>query len=638
MRPNAFALTLTLLLGTAATAQTPETVETVRRDIAAALSTPLPITVIGPLIAADIRVTPEGDGFRVELDNPLVMGMVPLGPVSFEVTPQDGGTLYRVTDFRLPDSIDVFGMATLGIGSTEFDGIWSPQTRSYRTLDFRLNAVSVKPSGMEGAEVGIGSVGLKVAKEGESGATESRIALAATDISETGFMDDDLTLERLEAELKANGKEPVDLYAVIARFAVLSMMQQDRSQLMQFAESLRVRSYDAVSLGFRMEGLDLTGPGRRLAVQSLSGSAAIADMTPDAWGRLAFDVDAAGVSDRGYGGEGRTEMAAAHVGIAGARIPVGATLKAISGLQALAEGTPVRILATDVLDGFLSIGALALDVGGSGLTIRPVSGDVASYQVGKVGTHLGLDGFGDGRGTVSLGFSGEDLDLNGMAPADTPRDAASRRVFQTLAPSDLRYDVALSDLDEALLRRLMTGLVLSSTDDLTGLAAPALTYVMAMHPLVETKDAHFASAEIDMRLASKVRVYPAWILGALPYEGTQRMSLAGYDRLTAMLDDLERMPRVEEDRTTAEDDAPDAYGDDGFDGGAQGGDDGSPITLVRGVLGTMKALSREEDGRMVWDFVAPEAGRPLFVVNDVTLRYPDLAAFAPLIGYGWGAF
>ena len=639
MRSSRLAAAFALLLSGSAHAQTTDPVETVRRDIAAALSTPLPITVIGPLIAADIRVTPDGDAFRVDLDNPLVMGIVPLGPVSFRVAPEEGGTLYRVTDFRLPSSIDVFNMATLAIGSTTFDGLWSPQTRSYRTLDFRLGEVSVRPAGMEGAEVALGSLGLNVAKEGVSGATQSRIALTATDLSERGLAGDDLRLGRLEAELTASGREPVDLYAVIARFAVLSMMQQDSSQLLQFAESLRVRRYDAVALGFRMEGLDVTGsvPARHIAAKGLTGRAAITDMTPAAWGRLAFDVDAEGVSQQGYASEARTDMARAHAGISGAQIPIGATLKAVGGLRALASGAPVRILVTDLLDGFADIGALALDTGIDAMTIRPVPGGSAGYRVGSAGTHLGLAGFRDGKGTLSLALSAQDMDLGGMAPGDAPRDAVARRIFRTLAPTDLRYDVSVSDLDEALLRRLMTGLAIATSDDAVALVAPGLAYVMAMRPLVETKDARFRSREIDVALASSVRLYPAWLLSALPFEGTQHVTLAGFDMLTRLLDDLDRKPRY----VAPADIQADGSGADGYDGetGGTGGADPGGVALVRGLLATVKALSRKEDGRLVWDAAVPEAGKPLFTVNGITLRFPDFAAYAPLIGmgYGWSA-
>jgi len=642
-----FARSVLLCFLLSATAAFAQSEETVRRDIAAALSTPLPITVIGPLMAPDIRVTSDGDSFRVELDNPLVMGIVPIGPVSFRVTPKEDGALYHVTDFRLPPSVDVFNTVTLAIGSTDFDGLWSLQSRSYRTLDFRLNDISVRPRNVAGAEIGAGSLGLKVAKQETGGATESWVALSATELVVKGFTDgDDATLKRLEAELKAKGKEPVDLYAVITRFAVLSMMQRDSSQLLQFAESLRVKSYDTVSLGFTMEGLAVTGsaPARHLSVASLKGKAAIDDITPAEWGKLTFGVDAAGISDIGYGGAQRVDVANAHTGITGDRIPIGATLNAISGLQSLHRGDPVRILATDLLDGFVNVGSLALDVLANDMTVRSLANARVSSRVGSYSTHVGLDGFRDGAGRISVALAADEMDLSGIGPKSSPLDAVDRRLFQTLNPTTVRYDLHVSDLGETLLRKLMTGIAISSTEDLAGLSVPALAFVMAIKPVMETKDARFSSKEVDLRTTSKVRVYPAWAIGALPYEGTQRISLSGYDKLLAMLNDLERMQGsvtlTEEDMTgpaSSDDRGAGAFNHDSYDIAENTGNlNTASIAFIRGLMGTIKALSADEGGRMVWDIDFPEARTPLFRVNDVTLRYPDIAAYLPLIGMSFG--
>ena len=100
-------------------AQTPDEV---KGDIFSALATPMPITVIGPIMAQDVKVVQVGDGFEATLVNPMLMGIVPLGSMSFKLTPQ-GTKLYRVTDLKLPAKLDLLNMATINIGGTTFDGL-----------------------------------------------------------------------------------------------------------------------------------------------------------------------------------------------------------------------------------------------------------------------------------------------------------------------------------------------------------------------------------------------------------------------------------------------------------------------------------------------------------------------------------
>ncbi len=81
----------------------------------AALSTPLPITVIGPLSARDVQIVKEGDGYRATLVEPMLMGIVPLSTLTFKMTP-GGDKLYHITEFQLPKKLELFNSVTLGIG------------------------------------------------------------------------------------------------------------------------------------------------------------------------------------------------------------------------------------------------------------------------------------------------------------------------------------------------------------------------------------------------------------------------------------------------------------------------------------------------------------------------------------------
>ncbi len=590
-----------------------QTVETVKRDILSALSTPLPITVIGPLITRDVDVTPDGDGFRAKLDNALLMGIVPLGSLSFKLTPQGDSGNYRITDFEFPKSIEVFNAATLGIGATEFDGLWSSQSRSYQTLAFKLNDVSVLPKNFAGGSVKLGSLALDVDKEGQSGATESRFALAARNLISKGLPADDVAVSSIVAELKANGKEPVDLYAVISRFAILAAMQQDQSALLRFAESLRAKSYDSVSLNFTLDGFamkpNVPGSDKRLAIERVSGIAGITDMTPDEWGKVVLNVDGANIFDKGYSDLKALEIAGGTATISGSQIPIGSTLSAITRLQALSSGQTVRISATDLIDGFLNFGRLAFTSKASGISVLPRSDREPTLNVGSYSTGFGLEGFRAQQGRVFVDSEFNELSI---VPGKSSK-ALDARILRTLLPKNARYDVSVSELNEGLLRKLAADLVISSEDDLPGLAAPALVYLMAMRPVLTTREARFVSGEIDARFTGKVRFYPAWLLSALAYEGESRMTLAGFDKLKALLNDIEQSPEF---------------------GSRPGNSDRNSLAVMKGVLSTMKALSRNEDGNMVWNIVYPEAGKALFMVNDVSMRFPDIASYLPLMTMG----
>jgi len=218
----------------------------IKADVLAALSTPLPITVIGPLTAQDVKVIKEGDGYRATLVSPMLMGIIPLNKMTFKVTPS-GDKLYQITDFQLPPKLELFNAVTLGIGGNKFDGIWSAKTRSYQSLNFLLGDISVVPkSGAGASKVTLGSLGLNVAKQGEAGAVASKFLIEAHDIGVVGYPPYNVKVANLKAELNAAGPEPVDLYAVVSRFVVLAAMQKNGDAALQFAESLRAKTQGLV--------------------------------------------------------------------------------------------------------------------------------------------------------------------------------------------------------------------------------------------------------------------------------------------------------------------------------------------------------------------------------------------------------
>lgn len=606
-----------------------QTTEDVKSDILSALSTPMPITVVGPIMTRNVKVTKDGDAFLATLEQPMLMGIIPLGSLSFKLTPA-GDKLYRVTDFTLPKTLEVFNSFKIGIGGTIFDGVWSTESRSYRKLNFQLDQISVAPKGSQNAQVQIGSLSLDVAKDGDGGAPESKFLLHASDIASKGYPPNDINVKSLTADLRAKGQESVDLYAVLSRFAVLAATQQGGGDsVLQFAESLRAQKYDKVSLKLSAEGVDVTGaePGStdKFSITSVAGTAELANVTPDDWGSVAITIDGKDIHDKGLIDVKQMDADTGSISLTGTQIPIGATLNAIGKLQAISRGEPTSLKVSDVLDGLFNIGAIKVTTNATGIVYLPLKEDEPTLRIGKYSSETGTEGLRDNKGRLFFSTAVDDFKLD-VKKFDTE---LQKKLTDLLNPKIFHYDLSVSELNESLLRKLIGDVVINDEKDYAALAAPAVAYVMAMKPMIETKDMRYQSADIDVGISGLVRFYPAWILGALPYEGENKISFKGLDKVMALLEDLKNAPPeavtapVAADGSTDPVEAPTPV------------DNRSAYAVVQSGLLTMKALAKTEGDALTWLVKYPKAGQGLFLVNDTEMRFPDLAgSLGPMIAYG----
>jgi hypothetical protein len=574
-----------------------QTADEVKGDILAALSTPLPITVIGPIITRDVKVVADGAGFVATLQEPMLMGIVPLKTMSFKLTPQ-GDKLYRITDFKLPSKLNVLNMVDIGIGETKFDGVWSASTRSYQTLGFQLKSVDVAPVGSNGGKVTIGALALDVAKEGEAGATESKFSLAASDVVAKGFPPNTVAVKSVVAELKADGENPVDLYSVLSRFVVLGAMQNDGDALLQFAESLRAAKYDSVVLNVAAKGVDVKGSDAgskvQLSIADVGAVAGLKGVTPEEWGQFTFALDGAKIRDRGILGVADMNADSGSFVIDGARIPIGATLNAITTMQAISRGEAGVVRVVDILDGLLNMGGIKVTSSAKGISYLPDNKDDPTIGIDSVAFASGTEGFRDNKGRLFL--SGAVDGVNVLIKSFPTKE--QMKAYQLFNPKLIHYDLNISELNEQLLRKLMADVVISSEQDLAALAVPAVAYVMALKPMIETRDMRFQSAEVDVSTTGKLRFYPAWAIGAMPYEGETKLSVKGLDKVNAFLAELK-------------------------DSGAA---DRAGMSMAQSIMGTFKALAVAEGDALNWKIAYPKAGEGLMVINDTEMRFPDLTA------------
>jgi hypothetical protein len=588
-----------------------QTEDEIKNDVLAALSTPLPITVIGPLSARDVQVVKEGDGFRATLLDPMLMGIVPLTKLSFKMAPA-GDKLYRITDFQLPKTLDLFNAVKLTVGSTEFDGVWSTQTRSYQTLGFKLNNLGVVPkSGAGVSKVTLGSLALNVAKQGEAGATTSKFNIQGHDIVSQGFQFyNNAKVADLNAELNASGAEPVDLYAVISRFVVLTAMQPNADAALQFAESLRAKNYDTATLNLTLKGVDLQGTDPnskdRLSIADVTGAVALAQVTPDEWGTVSVQFKGSKINDKGILGVQEVNIDTGVLALEGSGIPIGASLNAIGKMQAMSRGEDVAFKVSELLDGLLNMGAVKLRSAATGIAYVPYVKTDPVVRIASYSVETGTEGFRDSKGKFSLTAALEGMDLK----ISNFKNALEEKAYQLFNPKLVHYDFTISDLNEPLLRKLIGDIVIKNSDDYAALAVPAITYFLAMKPMFETKDARFQSADVDVTATSSVRFYPAWVMEALPYEGKSTVKIAGLDKLSALLDEFIATPS---------------------DQGGVSGSDKSGIIVGQSLISTFKALAVADGGAQTWNITYPKAGDGLMMVNDVELRLPNFTAYmAPL--------
>ena len=248
------AIVLSLALSGSAVPLAAQSADEVRADVFSALSTPLPITIVGPLMTRDVVVVPEGDGFRASLPDASLMGLLPLGQVTLKLTPV-GERVYRVSDLGLPADLDFPGLGRLALGGSEIDGLWNAETRSYSDLRWALRDVTFTPGQGGNGVLQLAGLSFDVVKESEATDTESRLKIAAERIAMRGLMPEDVDIAGLSALLVANGEKPVDLYSLLREVIMTSGMGDGGLGLLNLGSSLLGNSYGIIALELSAEGL-----------------------------------------------------------------------------------------------------------------------------------------------------------------------------------------------------------------------------------------------------------------------------------------------------------------------------------------------------------------------------------------------
>ena len=592
-----------------------QSTEEVKSDVLSALSTPLPITVIGPLLTRDVTVTEEGDGFRATLLDTSLMGLFPFGEVSIKLEPLDDDT-YRVSDLQFPRNLDFPGLATITFDSMDLDGTWSATERSYSALKAELTGLQVDPG--QGA-LSLGSLAFDVEKEPDETDTESRFDITMADVSATGLGGPKVTVGAVQALLRANGDEPVDLYSLLREVMMLAGRSDGGAGLMALGQSLLGNTYGTVTLELEARDLNMVDPrdpeNSFFRAADLQAGLDMQDVSPRDWGLAELSVHLDQVQQQKLMDDSIFDVDKAVVRLRGAELPVADMFAAITILGAPRQTQPIRV--SDLLDGLAKFGAIELATEGKALRLDIRDGNwvddnwveetVFSASYDKWGAQILLEWFNKNQGVIT-----NLVDLQGgtfIPGPNFPKD--DLRHVNAWFPKVLKFGGQVSNLNEGFLKQLFRDVLIQDLNEPLEIILPLALYAAASTIDVAVEGNRYETGLFGVEQSGQYRVYPAKVMSFAPIEGQFEMRLTGFDALAAYIEEI----RQEEARR-----------EDG---------DEEALSVVKSVLTVLRNLGKQEDdGSVSWEVEKADVDRSQVTVNGTTLYYPEFSQFIPLAVMG----
>ena len=595
-----------------------QTADEVKLNVLSALSTPLPITVVGPLLTRDVIVTEEGDGFRATLQDTALLGLFPFGDVSMKIVPLDTET-YSVSDLQFPKTIDFPGLAAITLNSMTMDGTWSITDRSYTELKAELNGLGVLPGQGDQGRLSLGQLAFDVQKEPNETDTESRFNITLSDVSATGFASTDVSVGGVEILLSANGERPVDLYSLLREVIMVAGQRDGGIGLQRLGESLLGNTYGSVALDLRAQNLNVFVPAAPDSVffksDGLQARLGMQDVNPRDWGAVELLVNLDGVEQQNLLETGAFAVERAVVRLGGSELPVADMFAAARTLDLRNQTRPISV--SKLLDGFAEFGALELSTEGEALSIevrdstfeneRRITDTLFFAGYDSWGVEFAIEGLNKDEGvlTTIIEASGGAFEPGKLFNPDDMRHV------DAWFPTTLAYDVRIGNLNEAFLKRLFKDVTINDINEPIEILVPLMLYASASVFEIAIEGNRFETGLFSVTQDGAYRVYPAKFLTIAPFEGQLNMRMTGFDALLAYFEELFR----EESRR----------------------DFGSAdeISMVKSVAIVLRNLgTQSDDGSVVWEIDKPDADLPEISVNGTTLHFPEFSQFLPLIYFG----
>ncbi|WP_322864939.1 hypothetical protein U5922_001270 [Aquicoccus sp. G2-2] len=597
-----------------------QTVDEVKTDVLSALSTPLPITVIGPLLTREVVVSEEAGGFRAVLKDTSLMGLFRFGDVSFHVDPA-GADAYRVSDLTFEKTLEFPGIGVLTVSGMDFDGTWSTKTRSYSALKWLTSGLMFRPdmgaqqNGQQGAgaSVSIGSLLFDVLKEPVDGNAESRFAITAGQLAVTGMGPQNVSLGEVKAVLAANGKTPVDLYSVLREVMMLGSVRDGGARLQALGQSLLGNTYDTVSLDLSARDVAATSTRKRneyFKASTLHVTAALRDVEPRSWGGVDVTLRFGDVDQRNFLPDSAVRLDEAVVRVSGGELPVADMMAAFMTMAEPPRHRPVA--ASALLDGLLGFGKLEIASEGKNVWTevfgrRFDNGDYVrvkefetSFERWRV--DLGISGLNKNQGTATLGteFAGGTF---------IPGDGAPKGItahINAWFPKELTLRSSVTNMNEALLKRMFKDVQIQNLREPVEIVLPLVLYGAATVLDVTAGRNVYETALFRIEQDGHYRFFPTEVMSMMPYDGEVHMSMTGLPALQAYFDETAAQMRPRSDEAMA-------------------------LGAAKSALTVLRNLAVKGDGdAFEWTITRPDVTSRELVMNGITLRYPDLVQYLPM--------
>ena len=592
-----------------------QSADDVKLDVLSALSTPLPITVVGPLLTRDVVVTEEGDGFRATLQDSTLLGLFPFGDVSMKLVPLDDDT-YQVSDLQLPRDLDFPGLGRIAFSDMTLNGTWSASDRSYSDLQAELTGLRVEPG--QGA-LTLGRLAFDVQKEPDETDTESRFNITLGDVSAAGFAPINVTLGEAQILLSANGERPVDLYSLLREVILVAGMRDGGIGLQTLGQSLLGNTYGTIALDLQARDLnvvDFRSPDSTyLLADGMQARLGMEDVSPRDWGAAELSVTLDGVEHQDLIESGMFDVSRAVVRLGAEDLPVADMFAAAQTLATAGWGPP--ILVSDLLDGFAEFGALELSTEGEALSIEVRDSRYVNDE--WVEDTAFFSGYDDWNVAFSLtglnenqGVASNLISLSGgrFTPGELFREQDLRHV-EAWFPTALRIGGQVSNLNEAFLKRLFKDVYIADLTEPVELIMPLMLYASASVFDVTVPDNHYETSLFRLEQRGEYRVYPAKFMSLAPFEGRVDMSLTGFDALFGYMDETIRLEAAKQYGNVEE------------------------LSILKSVVTVMRNLGAQgSNGEVTWEIEKPDADRSELTINGTTLYYPEINQFLPFAFLG----
>lgn len=527
-----------------------------KSELLLGLMQPLPITIIGPLMASNLEVESTDGLSNVTLERTMLMGALPLGDVTFDLKDL-GDKRYEISNFSLPTEVPLPGDMVLKFGSSSLNGVWSFDTRSYEEMRMTLNDISVSAGGGSFELGSLDSLSIEIDQQGKSSIDASRIALGVAGLKAEVPGQSKWNVGKVDVEVATKTGEALDIQALITQGVQAGLMSNDMESLMATLTFLRNRQYEKLDIRVSGEDVDVNIRDGRTVIQAGNASVSLAggSVSEQRIGDLRFLVDGENLN---FVAEDDAEFSANNFKqeVLIEELPLAAVLKAASQVQLAMNGASVDAKISDLYDAFLGFNLLSFTTEASGLkTIIRDRDDETNISFDQASYHTEFQGFRDLDGTISIRTNLDNLafdlpklkttrrrydydkgeyvvvELSKEEIADnlTERNLIERTI-KLLAPKSFEMDGSITNFGDDLIRKILANMPVDENLPTNLIAVAAVLPTLEL----ETKSNLSYQTQIaTLKTSSDMTYVPVRILSFNPYTGTQNLSISNWDEFVA---------------------------------------------------------------------------------------------------------